>query len=114
MTRADVKCKMRGYSIRQQNQTFFRKRITPLREFGTFGVIVCVASAAGFAVLRLRISSVDNLHLPGPQHGLFGHYRLHVHRGSDIGTGLVIRNCNAFFILGKSLALILNFPVVTT
>ncbi len=113
MTRADVKCKMRGYSVRQ-NQTFFRKRITPLPEFGTFGVIVCVASAAGFAVLRLRISSVDNLHLPGPQHSLFGHYRLHVDRESDIGPGLVIRNCNAIFILGKPLSPYLEFPVVTT
>jgi len=101
MIRAGPKYKMSGYGVRQQNQTFFRKRITPLPEFGTFGVIVCIASAAGFAVLRLRISSVDNLHLPRPQHGLFGHYPLHVQDESDIRPGLVICNCNAIFILAN-------------
>jgi hypothetical protein len=101
MIRADLKFKMRGYGVRPQDQTFFRKRITPLLEFGTFAVIVHRFGRC--------VPAVDDLHLSGRQHGLSGHCPLHVHRESDIGPGLVIRNCNAIFILDKPLALILNF-----
>jgi len=38
--RADLERKMRGYGVRRQDQSFFRKRITPLLEFGTLAVIV--------------------------------------------------------------------------
>ena len=37
--RADLERKMRGYGVRRQDQSFFRKRITPLLEFGTLAVI---------------------------------------------------------------------------
>ena len=35
--RADIGRKVRGYGVRPQDKTFFRKRITPLLEFGTAG-----------------------------------------------------------------------------
>ena len=56
MIRADLNRKMRGYGVRPQDRTFFRKRITALLEFGTFAVIVCIAWAAAFAVLRFLCS----------------------------------------------------------
>ena len=38
--RADIDRKVRGYGVRPQDKTFFRKRITPLLELGTLAVIV--------------------------------------------------------------------------
>ena len=40
LIRADLARKMRGFGVRPEDQTFFRKRITPFLEFGTFAVIV--------------------------------------------------------------------------
>jgi serine O-acetyltransferase len=38
--RADINRKIRAYGVRPQDQTFFRKRITPLLELGTLAVVV--------------------------------------------------------------------------
>ena len=38
--RADLRRKTTAYGVRPQDQTFFRKRVTPFLEFGTFAVIV--------------------------------------------------------------------------
>ena len=38
--RADIDRKIRAYGVRAKDQTFFRKRITPLLELGTVAVIV--------------------------------------------------------------------------
>ena len=38
--RADIDRKIRGYGVRAKDQTFFRKRITPLLELGTAAVVV--------------------------------------------------------------------------
>src|ERR1044071_1262059 len=35
LIRADLDRKMRGFGVRPEDQTFFRKRITPFLEFGT-------------------------------------------------------------------------------
>ena len=40
LIRADLDRKMRGFGVRPEDQTFFRKRITPFLEFGTFAVLV--------------------------------------------------------------------------
>ena len=40
LIRADLARKIRGFGVRPEDQTFFRKRITPFLEFGTFAVIV--------------------------------------------------------------------------
>src|SRR5437773_10755530 len=38
--RADLRRKTTAYGVRPEDQTFFRKRITPFLEFGTFAVVV--------------------------------------------------------------------------
>jgi serine O-acetyltransferase len=99
MIRADLERKMRGYGVRWQDQTFFRKRITPLLEFGTFAVIVHRFGRWVYSIkipvirqLMIFIYLVVNtvcLAITG----------IHVHRESDIGPGLVIHNSNCIFIL---------------
>ncbi len=37
--RADLRRKTTAYGVRPEDQTFFRKRITPFLEFGTFAVV---------------------------------------------------------------------------
>ena len=104
MIRADLKCKMRGYGTRPQDKTCFRERITPLLELGTFAVIVhrfgrwvYSAKVPVFRQLMIFIYLVVNtvcLAITG----------IHVHRESDIGPSLVIRNCNAIFILATRIS----------
>src|SRR5437667_1002838 len=97
--RADLERKMRGYGVRPQDKTFFRKRITPLLEFGTLAVIVHRFGRWVYSIkipvlrqLMIFIYLVINticLAITG----------IHVQRESDIGPGLVIHNSNCIFIL---------------
>ncbi len=99
--RADIDRKVRGYGVRPQDKTFFRKRITPLLELGTLAVIVYRFGrwvySLNIPVLRqlmIAIYLVSNticLMLTG----------IHIHRESDIGPGLVVHNCSCIFILAK-------------
>jgi serine O-acetyltransferase len=101
--RADLERKMRGYGVRRQDQSLFRKRITPLLEFGTLAVIVhrfgrCVYSIKIPVIRQLMIFIylvVNTLCL-----AVTG---IHVHRESDIGPGLVIHNSNCIFILATKI-----------
>jgi serine O-acetyltransferase len=96
---ADLERKMRGYGVRSQDKTFFRKRITPFLEFGTlaavvyrFGRWVYSIKVPVFRQLMIFIYLVANticLAITG----------IHVHRESDIGPGLVIHNSNCIFVL---------------
>jgi serine O-acetyltransferase len=99
--RADIERKIRGYGVRPQDMTFFRKSITPLLEFGTFAVIV---HRFGRWCYSIKIPVIRQI--------LIGIYLvvnticlaitgIHVHRESDIGPGLVIHNCAGIFILAK-------------
>jgi len=101
MIRADLNRKIRGYGARPQDQTFFRKRITPLLEFGSLAVIVH----------RFRRWAY-NLKIPGARQLMIGVYLvfnafclaitgIHVHRESEIGPGLVVHNCSCIFVLAK-------------
>ena len=97
--RADLERKMRGYGARPQDKTLFRKRITPLLEFGTLAVVVYRFGRWVYSIkipvirqLMIFIYLVINticLAITG----------IHVHRESDIGPGLVIHNSNCIFIL---------------
>src|SRR5438552_946247 len=97
--RADINRKIRGYGVRPQDKTFFRKRITPLLEFGTLAVIVHRFGRWVYSIkipvlrqLMIFIYLVINticLAITG----------IHVQRESDIGPGLVIHNSNCIFIL---------------
>jgi serine O-acetyltransferase len=101
--RADLERKMRGYGVRRQDQSLFRKRITPLLEFGTLAVIVHRFGRWVYSIkipvirqLMIFIYLVVNtlcLAVTG----------IHVHRESDIGPGLVIHNSNCIFILATKI-----------
>lgn len=97
--REDIARKMRGYGVRPEDQTFFRQRITPLLELGTWAVIVyrfgrCVYGI-NIPVIRqvmIGIYLVINticLMLTG----------IHIQRKSDIGPGLIVHNCSCIFVL---------------
>src|SRR3954447_14939015 len=99
--RADINRKVRGYGVRPQDKTFFRKRVTPLLELGTQAVIVYRFGRWVYSLkipvlrqLMIAIYLVVNticLMLTG----------IHIHRESDIGPGLVIHNCSCIFVLTK-------------
>lgn len=97
--REDIARKMRGYGVRPEDQTFFRQRITPLLELGTWAVIV------------YRFGRwVYGINIPVIRQVMIGIYLvitticlmltgIHIHRKSPIGPGLVIHNCSCIFIL---------------
>ena len=97
--RADIDRKVRGWGVRPEDKTFFRKRITPLLELGTMAVIVYRFGRWAYRLkmpvlrqLMIAIYLVVNticLMLTG----------IHIHRESDIGPGLVVHNCSCIFIL---------------
>jgi serine acetyltransferase len=99
--RADIDRKIRAYGVRPQDQTFFRKRITPLLELGTLAVIVYRfgrwAYSLNLPVLRqlmIAIYLVVNtfcLMMTG----------IHLQVESDIGPGLIVHNCVGILILVK-------------
>ena len=99
--RADIDRKVRGYGVRPQDKTFFRKRITPLLELGTLAVIVYRFGRWVYSIkipvlrqLMIGIYLVTNticLMLTG----------IHIQRESDIGPGLVVHNCSCIFVLAK-------------
>ena len=99
--RADIDRKMRGYGVRPQDKSLFRKRITPLLEFGTVAVVV---HRFGRWVYSIKIPVVRQvmifiyLVINTICLAITG---IHVHRESDIGPGLVIHNSNCIFILAK-------------
>src|SRR5215469_17309188 len=99
--RADIDRKIRAYGVRSKDTTFFRKRITPLLELGTFAVVVYRFGRWAYSLkipvfrqLMIGIYLVTNtvcLMLTG----------IHIHRESDIGPGLVVHNSSCIFVLVK-------------
>ena len=101
--RADIERKMRGYGVRRQDQSFFRKRITPLLEFGTLAVIV---HRFGRWVYKIKIPVIRQLMIfiyLVVNTVCLAITGIHVHRESDIGPGLVIHNSSCIFILATKI-----------
>lgn len=101
--RADLERKMRGYGVRRQDQSFFRKRITPLLEFGTLAVIV---HRFGRWVYKIKIPVIRQLMIfiyLVVNTLCLAITGIHVHRESDVGPGLVIHNSNCIFILATKI-----------
>jgi serine O-acetyltransferase len=101
--RSDLERKMRGYGVRRQDQSFFRKRITPLLEFGTLAVIV---HRFGRWVYKIKIPVIRQLMIfiyLVVNTVCLAITGIHVHRESDIGPGLVIHNSNCIFILATKI-----------
>jgi serine O-acetyltransferase len=99
--RADINRKIRAYGVRPQDQTFFRKRITPLLELGTLAVVV-------FRFGRWAYS----LKLPVLRQLMIAIYLMvnqlclmmsgaHLQVESDIGPGLIVHNAVGVLILVK-------------
>ena len=99
--RADINRKIRAYGVRPQDQTFFRKRITPLLELGTLAVVVFRFGRWAYSLklpvlrqLMIAIYLVVNtlcLMITG----------IHIQVESDIGPGLIVHNCVGILILVK-------------
>lgn len=103
MIRADVGRKMRGYGVRPQDQTFFRKRVTPLLEFGTVAVVVYRFGRWVYTIKLPVIRQVMIFIYLVINTICLAVTGIHVARESDIGPGLVIHNSNGIFILAKKI-----------
>ena len=92
--RADIGRKIRGYGVRPEDKTFFRKRITPLLELGTSAVFVYRFGSLGLQYQNSRSPSVTNFYLSVRNIVCLMLTGIHIQRESDIGPGLVIHNCS--------------------
>ncbi len=103
MIRADISRKMHGYGVRPKDQTFFRKKVTPLLEFGTVAIVIHRFGRWAYTIkipvirqlmifLYLVINTVC-LAITG----------IHVQAESDVGPGFVIHNSCGIFILAKKI-----------
>src|SRR3982750_1626351 len=101
--RADLSRKLESFGVRPEDQTFFRQRIMPFLEFGTFGVLVY---RFGFWAYSVKIPVIRQI--------LIGIYLLvdvfcmivtgiKIQRESKIGPGLVIHNFSCIHVLVKSM-----------
>src|SRR5438876_1947122 len=101
--RADLRRKTTAYGVRPEDQTFFRKRITPFLEFGTFAVLVY---RFGSWAYKVKISIIRQI--------LISVYlfinvacmiitAIHISAESKIGPGLVIYNFCLSLVLAKKI-----------
>lgn len=101
--RADLKRKTTGFGVRPEDQTFFRKRVTPYLEFGTFAVIVY---RMGVWVYQIKIPVIRQiliflyLVINVICMAITG---IHIARENDIGPGLVIHNFSCILVLAKKI-----------
>ena len=99
--RADIDRKIRAYGVRPQDQTFFRKRITPLLELGTLAVVVYRFGRWAYSLklpvlrqLMIAIYLVVNTFC-------LMRTGIHLQVESDIGPGLIVHNAVGVLILVK-------------
>lgn len=101
--RADFRRKTVGYGVRPEDQTFFRKRVTPFLEFGTFAVVVYRFGSWAYSVKTPVIRQI-----------LIGLYLfinvfcmavtgIHIARETRIGPGLVIHNFSGILVLANQI-----------
>jgi len=103
LIRADVSRKMRGYGVRPEDQTFFRKRVTPLLEFGTFATIVYRFGSWAYKVKVPVIRQLLILLYLFINVFCMAVTGIHIARENDIGPGLVIHNFSGILILAKKI-----------
>lgn len=103
LIRADISRKMKAYGVRPEDQTFFRKRIAPLLEFGTFASVVY---RFGSWAYRVKVPVIRQILITLY---LFINVAcmiitgIHIARESDIGPGLIIHNFCGIIVLAKKI-----------
>ena len=101
--RADLRRKTTAFGVRPQDQTFFRKRITPFLEFGTFAVIVYrfgvwaynikVPVIRQILITLYLFTNVACMIITG----------IHISHENDIGPGLIVHNFSGILVLAKKI-----------
>src|SRR5437660_12140700 len=90
--RADLRRKTTAYGVRPEDQTFFRKRITPFLEFGTFALL---AYRFGSCAYKVKVPLIRQILI---ELYLFNHVvcmiitGIHISRDNDVGPGVVVHN----------------------
>src|SRR5438094_7702986 len=101
--RADLRRKTTAYGVRPEDQTFFRKRIAPFLEFGTFAVLVY---RFGSWAYKIKVPVIRQILITLY---LFINVAcmivtgIHIARENDIGPGLVIHNFCGILVLAKKI-----------
>lgn len=95
----DLQRKCEGFGHRPEDQTFFRRRVTPLLELGTVAVVVHRFGrwAYGVKIPLLRQVAIGMYLVVNTLCMMIT--GCHIHRESDIGPGLVVHNFGGVFIL---------------
>jgi serine O-acetyltransferase len=103
LIRADLDRKMRGFGVRPEDQTFFRKRITPLLEFGTIAVVVYRFGSWAYTVKIPVIRQILITLYLFINVGCMALTGIHIARETKIGPGLVIHNFSGILILANEI-----------
>src|SRR5438874_13479528 len=97
--RADLRRKTTAFGVRPEDQTFFRKRITPFLEFGTFAVVVYRFGSWAYKVKVPVIRQIlITLYLFINVACMFV-TGIHIARVNDIWPGMVIYYFCGFLVL---------------
>jgi serine O-acetyltransferase len=101
--RADLHRKMTGFGVRPEDQTFFRKRITPFLEFGTFAVIVYRFGSWAYTVKTPVIRQILIALYLFINVACMAITGIHIARENKIGPGFVIHNFCGILVLAKQI-----------
>ncbi|MBA3961135.1 MAG: serine acetyltransferase [Chthoniobacterales bacterium] len=103
LIRDDIRRKTLGFGIRPEDQTFFRKRVTPFLEFGTFGVMVYRFGSWAYTVKIPVIRQLLILTYLFVNVFCMAVTGIHIARETKIGPGLVIHNFSGILVLADEI-----------
>lgn len=101
--RADLRRKVTAFGVRPEDQTFFRKRVTPFLEFGTFAVIVYRFGVWAYKVKVPVIRQILITLYLFTNVGCMIITGIHISSENDIGPGLIIHNFSGILVLAKKI-----------
>ncbi len=103
LIRDDIRRKTMGFGVRPEDQTFFRKRVTPFLEFGTFGVMVYRFGSWAYTVKIPVIRQLLILIYLFVNVFCMAVTGIHIARENKIGPGLVIHNFSGILVLANEI-----------
>ena len=103
LIRADIRRKTAGFGVRPEDQTFFRKRVTPFLEFGTFGVLIYRFGSWAYTVKIPVIRQLLILIYLFVNVFCMAVTGIHIARENKIGPGLVIHNFSGILVLAEKI-----------